>query len=77
MSRSYRQPYTKALYSDRWFKKNWHGRIRARVRNAIHHGHEVMPHRHEVSDLWMSSADVNWRVDPNDKWLKFWKYRCK
>ena len=44
--------------SDKWFKRQAARRLRFAVRGALSGGrHEVLPHRHEIADVWDSGKD--------------------
>jgi len=50
--------------SEKWDKRNAHRRLRRRVRQAIHHGREVMPIRNEVCTTWNMPKDGKLLFDP-------------
>ena len=67
MTRSFRKNpfsgYTKAE-SDKADKKIFHGRMRAKEREALHHGKEIIPADKESGNPWAWDKDGKGRFDP-------------
>ena len=71
MSRSRKKtPVTHiAAPSERSDKVIWHGRMRAREREALAHGKE-MPDIKDVSNPWYMGKDGRMRVPAGSKWTR-------
>lgn len=54
--------------SEKKDKKEWHSRMRAREREALHRGDEVFPHEYEVSNPWTMQKDGKSRWEFDDEW---------
>ena len=72
MSRSYRHTPICGVCvcdSEKWDKKFWHRWMRAAIRTCLHNvdADEVMlPHEHEVSDVWSFGKDGKQMFDPSE-----------
>ena len=54
--------------SEKADKKIWHSRLRAREREAIHRGDEIMPEERDVSNPWSMGKDGKFRWEFEDEW---------
>ena len=72
MSRSYRHTPICGICicdSEKPDKKWWHRRLRAVARMRLQDGNPdevLLPHDHEVSDIWDFGKDGKWRFDPQE-----------
>jgi hypothetical protein len=55
--------------SERSDKVIWHGRMRAKEREALAHGDDP-PTVNAVSDVWTMGKDGRQRCDPKSKWMR-------
>jgi hypothetical protein len=73
MSRSYRRRphigYFLCDHSDKWWKRLWHGRMRAMSRIALHSfdgDSDFLPDHREVDTIWASFKEGKMRFDPRE-----------